>query len=199
LALGDSGRGLGMEGPALRAVSELAMNSALPLTATARLLLVVNGSGLIESVSLLEVGAERAEWQRVADALHRKLATQALRMPAGSAGARLQLVVSSRPLSASGARPGLDAELFGKAKRTGAATLGRLSILPHEPETARAQFPVFETSGPKVMSGFSTNLLSGAADVADVAGGQLRHVSAQLASLDVVSARQHTDAGRRAP
>lgn len=197
LALGDSARGLGMEGPALRAVTDLAINSALPLTTSARLLLVVNGSGVTQSVSLLEVGADRAEWQRIADDLRRKLATQRLRIPASSAGARLQLVVSSRPLTASGAQPGLDAELFGTAKRTRAATVGRLSVLPRQAEAKYAQFPRLE--GSHHMSGFSNNLSSGHVDVADLAGGQQRSVRAQLARLDLVGAGEQLEAEHVSP
>lgn len=188
LAREDSARGVGIEGPALRAVTELVMDAALPLSTQARLLLVVDGRGAIESVSLLEVGADRSEWQRVADALHRRLRARTLRVPAGSAGARLELDVASRPLTLSGGRPGLDAEAFGRAAPApGTPAAGRVSVLPRQAAPARSQYPWLEIgSHPQPMAGFSTNVGTASGDLADVGGSLRRSVSARLASLTLV-------------
>jgi hypothetical protein len=150
-------------------------------------LLVVAGSdGLTRSVSVLESGADAARWQRIADGLRRALAALKLRMPAGSDGVSLQLVVTSRALLASGAEPTLETEVFGNAKREGGTPpAGRVSLLPRKPATARAQFPQLEGSHPQPWAGFTTNIGLGSGDLSDLHSQSHRVVTARLAELDV--------------
>jgi hypothetical protein len=186
LALGDSAKGLGIEGPAVRAVTDLVLGSDLPLATSARLLVVASSDGLTRSVSVLESGADEARWQGIADGLRRALAALKLRMPAGSAGVSFQLVVTSRALLASGAEPTLETEVFGNAKREGGTPpAGRVSLLPRKPATARAQFPQLEGSHPQPWAGFTTNIGLGSADLSDLNSQSQRIVTARLAELDV--------------
>jgi hypothetical protein len=186
LAIGDSAKGIGIEGPAVRAVTGLVLDSGLPLATTARLLVVADSGGLTRSVSVLESGADAAQWQHIADALRRALALRKLRIPAGSDGVSFQLVVTSRALLASGAQATLETEVFGKSKREGGTPpAGRVSLLPREPEVARALFPQLEGSHPQPSATFATNIGSGSADLSDLNPESRRIVTARLAHLDV--------------
>ncbi len=187
LAEKDSARGLGVEGPAVRLVTELAAHSALPLTARARLRIAVGADGSTQAVSLLEGDAAAAEWRRIAEALRRSLEGRTLRVPAGSRGVAFELLVLSRLLSPSGGDPkALEVEAFAEARaKPGTPSIARLALMPKKAEPTRAHLPELASTMLRPMGGFSSNVLGSGADLSDLAAGARRRVTADLVRLDV--------------
>jgi hypothetical protein len=186
LALADRAKGLGIEEPAVRAVTELVLASDLPLATRATLLFVTDSAGSTRTVSVLESGADSREWQRIAARLKQVLVARKLRLPARSEGASFQLVITSRERLASGAVPKLETEVFGSARQgPGPAAAARISLLPRKPATARAQFPLLEGSHPQPWAGFTTNIGYASADLSDLNPRSQRSVTAEIAQLDL--------------
>lgn len=184
LAEQDHELGLGPEGPAVQALNELVMASAVPLDTEARLLIVTDAAGSTQSVQVLSASNDSGGWQHIADALKRILARKTLRVPSGSAGVSLQLQVSSRARLASGTDPGLRAEVMGERVHSGSDKSAHVSILP--PKASPARVALVDSEGHvKAATGFTANLWSASADVADLGTALRRVVSARLVQLDV--------------
>ena len=81
LARADHAKGLGLEGPVVRAVADLVRESDLARVTTARLLVVSILRGRVQSVSVLYGDSDAAEWRRITERLKKALAGRAA--PAG--------------------------------------------------------------------------------------------------------------------
>lgn len=188
LAREDAERGLGPEGPATRALVALVMDSAAAPNTEARLAVHTDAAGRTVSVELLDASSDSAEWERVAAALKRALAERPLRIPAGSSGMRLELLVSSREQLPSGADPGFAVELFGATLKEGAGPRSsRLSLLTPKIMIQELQVPY--TDGRSTMTTFAVvpSIIAFSGDVVDIGAAARRVVSARLVQLDVHS------------
>lgn len=164
------------------------MDSAAAPNTQARLAVHTDATGRTLSVELLDASSDSAEWERVAAALKRALAERPLRIPAGSSGMRLELVVSSREQLPSGADPGFAVELFGATLKEGAGPRStRLSLLT--PKIMVQEMEVPYTNGRSTMTTVAVvpSIMAFSGDVVDIGAAARRVVSARLVQLDVHS------------
>jgi hypothetical protein len=180
LARRDQARGLGPEGPAVSAVTEIVMASATAPNTTALLRVRTDPTGRVTFVEVLEADRDDDEWQRIAERLQRALANRKLRVPARSNGVSFQLRVTSRVQLPSGADPGLAIDLFGIPVKKGEGDRSaRLSVL----SPMIVQVPIPGADG-ATMPALTVALIGGAGDLADIGAVARRLVSAYLVSLD---------------
>ncbi|HTV25291.1 MAG TPA: hypothetical protein VMG12_41640 [Polyangiaceae bacterium] len=180
LAKRDQARGLGPEGPAVTAVTEIVMASATAPNTTALLRVRANGAGAVTLVDVLEADRDSDEWQRIAGELVRALAGKKLRVPPGSNGVSFQLRVVSRVQLPSGADPGLAIDVLGiPVKKGEGKRSSKLSIL--SPMIQEVEVP--NSNGQRVPV-VSFSLIGGAGDLADIGAVARRLVTAYLVAMD---------------
>jgi hypothetical protein len=180
IAKQDQARGLGPEGPAVAAVTDIVMASASVPNTTALLRVRTDGAGSVTLVDVLEADRDSDEWQRIARELVRSLAGKKLRVPAGSNGVSFQLRVVSRVQLPSGADPGLAIDVFGIPLKKGDGERStKISIL--SPVIKEIEVP--DSDGIRVpVVAFS--LIGGAGDLADIGAVARRLVTAYLVAME---------------
>lgn len=185
LAEHDRKLGLGPEGPAVAAVTELVMQSTTAPNSDALLVLRTDGKGETVHVEVAESSGDPSAWNDVARALLQALHGKKLRVPPGSGGVTMQLRVGSRVQLASGADPGLAIDLFGQEIKAGAGDRStRLQLLT--PKIVVEQYQISSTD-PHVkipVIGLTVNILSVLGDPVDIGSVARRVVHAHLVSLE---------------
>ncbi len=180
LARRDQRRGLGPEGPAVTAVTEIVMASATAPNTTALLHVRTDGAGRVTLVEVLEADRDDDEWQRIAERLRRALASKKLRVPTRGNGVSFQLRVTSRVQLPSGADPGLSIDLLGIPVKKGEGDRSaKISVL--SPMVVQVPIPGGDGA---TMPALTLALIGGAGDVADIGAVARRLVSAYLVALD---------------
>jgi hypothetical protein len=180
IAKQDQARGLGPEGPAVRAVTDIVMASATAPNTTALLRVRTDGAGGVTLVDVLEADRDADEWQRIAAELVRALAGKKLRVPAGSNGVSFQLRVVSRVQLPSGADPGLSVDVLGIPLKKGDGDRStKLSIL--SPVIKEVEVP--DSNGLRVPV-VSFAIIGAAGDLADIGAVARRLVSAYLVTME---------------
>jgi hypothetical protein len=185
LAEHDRQLGLGPEGPAVAAVTDLVMQSTTAPNTDALLVLRTDGNGETVYVGLAEASGDSAAWDAIAQSLLRALHGKKLRVPSGSGGVTMQLRVSSRVQLPSGADPGLAIDLFGKEIQAGAGERStRLQILT--PKIVVEQYQISSTDPHLTIPviGLGINLLALQGDPVDIAAVARRVVHAHLVSME---------------
>ena len=180
LARHDQTRGLGPEGPAVTAVTEIVMASATAPNTTALLRVRTDGAGRVTFVEVLDADRDGDEWQRIAERLRQALASRKLRVPARSNGVSFQLRVTSRVQLPSGADPGLAIDLFGIPVKKGEGDRSaKISVL----SPTIVQVPVPGGDG-ATMPALTLALIGASGDLADIGAVARRLVTAYLVALD---------------
>lgn len=180
IAKQDQARGLGPEGPAVTAVTDLVMASATAPNTSALLRVRTDGAGGVTLVDVLEADRDGDEWQRIAAELVRALAGKKLRVPAGSNGVSFQLRVVSRVQLPSGADPGLSVDVLGIPLKKGDGDRStKLSIL--SPVIKEVEVP--DSNGVRVPV-VSFAIIGAAGDLADIGAVARRLVSAYLVTME---------------
>jgi hypothetical protein len=180
IAKQDQARGLGPEGPAVTAVTDLVMASATAPNTSALLRVRTDGAGGVTLVDVLEADRDGDEWQRIAAELVRALAGKKLRVPAGSNGVSFQLRVVSRVQLPSGADPGLSVDVLGIPLKKGDGDRStKLSIL--SPVIKEVEVP--DSNGIRVPV-VSFAIVGAAGDLADIGAVARRLVSAYLVTME---------------
>ena len=185
LAKHDQQLGLGPEGPAVAAVTELVMQSTSAPNTSALLVLRTDGSGETVHVEVAEASGETRAWEAIAAALQEALHGKKLRVPAGSGGVTMQLRVESREQLPSGADPGLAIDLFGQEVKSGAGDRStRLQLLT--PKIVLEQYQVSSTDPHAKIPvvGFQFTIVALMGDPVDIAAVARRVVHAHLVSLE---------------
>ncbi|HEU4578441.1 MAG TPA: hypothetical protein VFS67_09310 [Polyangiaceae bacterium] len=185
LARHDQQLGLGPEGPAVAAVTDLVMQSTSAPNTSALLVLRTDGAGETVHVGLAEASGDTAAWNAIAAELQKALHGKKLRVPAGSGGVTMQLRVESREQLPSGADPGLAIDLFGQEVKSGAGDRAtRLQLLT--PKIVLEQYQVSSTDPhAKVpVVGVQFALVAVQGDPVDIAAVARRVVHAHLVSLE---------------
>jgi hypothetical protein len=196
LARHDQRLGLGPEGPAVAAVTQIVMESATSPNTSGLLAIHTDADGLTHTVEVLEASNDSQGWLRVAAELKRALAGKKLRVPKGSSGISMQLRVVSRVQLPSGTDPGLAVELFGQTIKKGSGDRSaRLKLLSPEITVSEVEIPYTDGHSMPVL-GFSPNVIGFSGDIADIGAVARRVVSAHLVALDTHRA---VDSPVRAP
>lgn len=185
LAKHDQKLGLGPEGPAVSAVTDLVMQSASAPNTNALLTLRTDGSGETVHVEVSDASSDSDAWTSIAAALQQALHGKKLRVPAGSGGVTMQLRVESREQLPSGADPGLAIDLFGKEVKAGQGDRStRLELMT--PKIVLEQYQV-SSSDPHAkipVVGFQFTVVGVMGDPVDIAAVARRVVHAHLVSLE---------------
>jgi hypothetical protein len=180
IAKQDQARGLGPEGPAVTAVTNIVMASATAPNTSALLRVRTDGAGRVMLVDVLEADRDSDEWRRIAGELVRALAGKKLRVPAGSNGVSFQLRVVSRVQLPSGAAPGLSIDVLGIPLKKGDGERStKISIL--SPIIKEIEVP--DSDGIRVPV-VSFSLIGAAGDPADIGVVARRLVSAYLVTME---------------
>jgi hypothetical protein len=180
IARQDQARGLGPEGPAVTAVTDIVMASATAPNTSALLRVRTDGAGGVTLVDVLEADRDGDEWQRIAAELVRALAGKKLRVPAGSDGVSFQLRVVSRVQLPSGADPGLSVDVLGIPLKKGDGDRStKISIL--SPVIKEVEVP--DSNGIRVPV-VSFAIIGAAGDLADIGAVARRLVSAYLVTME---------------
>lgn len=185
LAQHDQKLGLGPEGLAVAAVTDLVMQSTSAPNTSALLVLRTDGSGETVHVELAEASGETAAWEAIVAGLQKALHGKKLRVPPGSGGVTMQLRVESREQLPSGADPGLAIDLFGKEVKAGAGDRStRLELLT--PKIVLEQYQVSSTDPHAKIPvvGFQFTVLGVMGDPVDIAAVARRVVHAHLVSFE---------------
>jgi len=180
IAKQDQARGLGPEGPAVTAVTDIVMASATTPNTSALLRVRTDGAGSVKLVDVLEADRDGDEWQRIAAELVRALAGKKLRVPAGSNGVSFQLRVVSRVQLPSGADPGLSVDVLGIPLKKGDGERStKISIL--SPMIKEIEVP--DSDGIRVPV-VSFAIIGAAGDLVDIGAVARRLVSAYLVTME---------------
>lgn len=180
IAKQDQARGLGPEGPAVTAVTNIVMASATAPNTSALLRVRTDGAGRVTLVDVLEADRDSDEWRRIAGELARALAGKKMRVPAGSNGVSFQLRVVSRVQLPSGADPGLSIDVLGIPLKKGDGERStKISIL--SPIIKEIEVP--DSDGIRVPV-ISFSLIGAAGDLADIGAVARRLVSAYLVRME---------------
>jgi hypothetical protein len=185
LAKHDQKLGLGPEGPAVAAVTDLVMQSTSAPNTSALLVLRTDGSGETVHVEVAEASGETEAWNAIAAGLQKALHGKKLRVPSGSGGVTMQLRVESREQLPSGADPGLAIDLLGQEVKSGAGDRStRLQLLT--PKIVLEQYQVSSTDPHAKIPvvGFQFTILGVMGDPVDIAAVARRVVHAHLVSLE---------------
>jgi hypothetical protein len=186
LAEHDRQLGLGPEGPAIAAITDLVMQSTTAPNTEASLVLRTDGAGETIYVEVTEASGDTAAWNTIAQSLLRALHGKKLRVPHGSGGVTMQLRVVSRVQLPSGADPGLAIDLFGKEIKAGAGDRStRIELLT--PKIIVQQVPIAGSDDPRAtipVIGLGLTIFGVMGDPVDIASTARRVVHARLVSLE---------------
>jgi hypothetical protein len=177
----DRAVGASRSGPVVTALEEAAMLVASPTTGQAEFVATIDAQGLVAALRAVRVSSSALEWQRVADQALKKLAKKRVRVPAGSAGLEVRLLLSSRIQLPSGASAG-GAVALHQVPLTEKGEAFKLSRL--EPLPGSGRVPDSETPGGTSPGAMRQPLPVGGLDfdLADVGGISRRVVHVAIAS-----------------
>jgi hypothetical protein len=185
LAAHDQELGLGPEGPALTAVTQLVMQSTTRPNTSARILLRTDGSGEVIHVELADASGDTAGWNTVAADLLKSLRGKKLRVPNGTGGVTMQLRVDSREQLPSGADPGLAVDLFGVEVKKGQGERStRVQVLTPKIELGTYELVKDDPRSKIPVIGVSITLFSLMGDPVDIGAPARRVVHAHLVKLE---------------
>ena len=186
LAAHDQTLGLGPEGPAISAVKAIVLDSPSAPNTSGVLSVLTDASGLVVDVEVLSASNESAAWGNIARDLKAALAKKRLRVPAGSAGVRMQIAIESRVALPSGADPGFGVDLFGMSLGDAGERATRIKILSPEVTVTEVDIPYTDGKKMKVV-GFVPNLLTLMGDPTDIGAVARRIVQARLVALETLA------------
>lgn len=185
LAQHDQELGLGPEGPALTAVTQLVMQSTTRPNTSARILLRTDASGEVIHVELADASGDTAGWSAVAADLLKSLRGKKLRVPGGTGGVTLQLRVDSREQLPSGADPGLAVDLFGLEVKKGQGERStRVQLLTPKIELGTYELVKDDPRSKIPVVGLSLTIFSLMGDPVDIGAPARRVVHAHLVSME---------------
>ncbi|MEY2934839.1 MAG: hypothetical protein RL033_5588 [Pseudomonadota bacterium] len=185
LAAHDQELGLGPEGPALTAVTQLVMQSATRPNTSARILLRTDASGEVIHVEMADASGDTAGWNTVAADLLKSLRGKKLRVPGGTGGVTMQLRVDSREQLPSGADPGLAVDLFGLEVKKGQGDRStRVQVLTPKIELGTYELVKDDPRSKIPVIGVSLTLFSLMGDPTDIGAPARRVVHAHLVSME---------------
>lgn len=142
LARRDQRIGLGPEGPAVRAVEALVMQSSTAPSSDATLFVRTDAEGNVVHTEVLAASSDGPEWERIARELARALAGKRMRVPSGSRGVSFRLLVASKEQLPSGAAPGLEINVLGATLKRGRGdNATKISILEPKITTQKVPLP----------------------------------------------------------
>jgi hypothetical protein len=185
LAKHDQQLGLGPEGPAVAAVTDLVMQSTLAPNTNALLVLRTDGNGETVHVELAEASGDTEAWNAIAAGLQKALHGKKLRAAGGGGGVTMQLRVESRVQLPSGADPGVAIDLFGQEVKAGEGDRStRVELLT--PKIVLEQYQVSSTDPHAKIPvvGFQFTIVGVMGDPVDIAAVARRVVHAHLVSLE---------------
>jgi hypothetical protein len=126
----DSRLGLGAAGPVLSVLEKITRASRTPPDGSAIFSVVIDPSGKLHEIEVLEVHTDRQGWEGIGRAVARELEKKKLRVPKGTRGVRVTIEVVSQVQLPSGASPGLDVDVLGlPLKRSGYPKSKKMTLL----------------------------------------------------------------------